>query len=199
MVDWNKDVKLSDLLGRKKSADDSIAQPTEASVPEEVQRTAVAPTPASTPAAPVAGSPAPPAPPAPAQVTPTAGELAETLTSSPDEPDAATDVPWYKRELSFGKKSKTDKPKREKAPKEPKQPKQKAPKEKQPKGEKVPLHKRELSLSLRRGSKSPKSPKGKARQTSQSAKRMKRVIGLKLGGSQLSAARVHNNGVPELV
>src|SRR5919206_4305681 len=28
---------------------------------------------------------------------------------------------------------------------------------------------------------------------------MKRVTGLKIGGSQLAAARVHNNGVPELV
>src|SRR3954467_15109810 len=131
MVDWNKDVKLSDLLGRKKApdtVDESIPETAEAPNEETIQPEAVAPTPAPTPAAPVAVSPAPPAPPAPAQVTPTAGELAETLTSSPDEPDAATDVPWYKRELSFGKKSKTDKPKRAKAPKEPKQPKQKAPK-----------------------------------------------------------------------
>src|SRR5207249_3978523 len=31
------------------------------------------------------------------------------------------------------------------------------------------------------------------------SKRVKRVTGLKIGGSQLAAARVHNNGVPELV
>jgi type IV pilus assembly protein PilM len=199
VVDWNKDVKLSDLLGRKKEADDSIAEPPEASSPEAVQPAAAAPTPAPTPAAPVAVSPAPPAPPAPAQATPTPVELEETAPSIAEEPEAPTNVPWYKRELAFGKKSKSDKPKRAKTPKEPKQPKQKAPREKQPKGEKVPLHKRELSFSFGRGSKAPKTPQGKSRQASQSAKRMKRVIGLKVGGSQLSAARIHNNGVPELI
>ena len=200
MVDWNKDVKLSDLLGRKqKQAEESIPESPEAPTPVELQPAAAAPSPAPTPAAPVAVTPAPPAPPAPAQVTPTPTELEDTLTSSAVAPDPTTNVPWYKRELSFGKKSKTDKPKGAKAPKAAKQ---KAPKEKQPKGEKVPFHKRELSLSLGRGtksSKSPHAPNGSAQQGSRPAKHMKRVVGLKVGGSQLAAARIHNNGVPELV
>jgi type IV pilus assembly protein PilM len=195
VVDWNKDVKLSDLLGKQKQAEESIPESPEAPTPEEVQPAAAAPSPAPTPAAPVAVTPAPPAPPAPAQVTPTPVELEDTLTSSADAPGPTADLPWYKRELSFGKKSKSDKPKRAKAPKAAKQ---KAPKEKQPKGEKVPFHKRELSFSFGGGkpSKSAKAPKGNAHQT---PKHMKRVIGLKLGGSQLAAARIHNNGVPELV
>ena len=200
MVDWNKDVKLSDLLGRKqKQADESIAKTPEAPTPEEVQPAAAAPSPAPTPAAPVAVTPAPPAPPAPAQVTPTPVENEDTLTPSADAPDSTTNVPWYKRELSLGKKSKSEKPKRTKTPKEPKE---KAPKEKQPKAEKVPFHKRELSFSFGRGtnpSKSAKAPKGNAQQASRAAKRMKRVVGLKVGGSQLAAARIHNNGAPELV
>src|SRR5204862_4190432 len=37
------------------------------------------------------------------------------------------------------------------------------------------------------------------KKASASAKRPKKVTGLKIGGSQLAAARVHNNGVPELI
>src|SRR5919201_3606365 len=207
MVDWNKDVKLSDLLGRKpKDEEETIAPPSEgpASSEGEVRpEDEVSPMPAPTPAAPVAVSPAPPAPPAPAQVPPATSLL---LT---DEAEVVEDsVPWYKRELSFGRKSgpkkpKTEKPHEEKKPKAEKPHKEKKPKEKklkekkpkEPKGEEVPFYKRELSLGRK-----PKSrPKGKAQKGSQSAKRNKRVTGLKIGGSQLAAARIHNNGVPELV
>src|SRR3954452_24466172 len=64
MVDWNKDVKLSDLLGRKKAADtvdESIPETAEAAHEETIQPEAVAPTPAPTPASPAAVS-HPPAP-----------------------------------------------------------------------------------------------------------------------------------------
>jgi hypothetical protein len=46
-----------------------------------------------------------------------------------------------------------------------------------------------------------KEPKAQRRQRKASAghKRTKRVVGLKIGGSQLAAARVVNNGVPELI
>src|SRR5438045_8296324 len=44
-----------------------------------------------------------------------------------------------------------------------------------------------------------KSRRYKSQSASASAKRPKRVTGLKIGGSHLAAARVHNNGVPELV
>jgi type IV pilus assembly protein PilM len=192
MVDWNKDVKLSDLLGRKKAAEETIAPEPEVPSPDQAQPPAeVSPTPAPTPAAPVAVSPAPPAPPAPAQVPPATSLLVPEETEVVEE-----SVPWYKRELSFGRKSGPKKPKAEKPPKE-KKAKEKKPKgPKEPKGDKVPFYKRELSLG---GGKEKSRPKGKAQKGSQAAKRIKRVTGLKIGGSQLAAARIHNNGVPELV
>ena len=213
MVDWNKEVKLSDLIGRKpKSAEEAIA-PAPEELAEDDARTA--PTsfasPAPTPAAPVAVSPAPPAPPAPAQA-PTAVEPephpeaeAEPESAQPPvgleaEPTAER-VPWYKRDLSFGGK-KDEKPKAKKS-KQPKQkaPNEKKPKQKKPKGEQVPFYKRELSFGGKK-SDTPKAAKpagGKSQKAPASAKRPKKVTGLKIGGSQLAAARVHNNGVPELV
>jgi type IV pilus assembly protein PilM len=195
MVDWSKEVKLSDLLGRKKAKEETTAPAPADPVADEVQPAAeVAPPPAPTPAAPVAVSPAPPAPPAPAQ----APALPETeVQSAPvGEPAGAEapSVPWYKRELSFGSGGgkKDGKPKAEKQPKQPKQKKEKQPKQKQPKGERVPFYKRELSF----GGGDAKAPRGKS---SKGGQRIKRVTGLKIGGSQLAAARVNNNGVPELV
>jgi type IV pilus assembly protein PilM len=84
-------------------------------------------------------------------------------------PDPEQKVPFWKKDLSFGGGKK-----REKAPKAaraPKEPKEpKQPKQKQPKV-KVPRG--------RRGA--------------------KRLVGLKIGASQLAAARVSNNGVAELL
>src|SRR4051794_30982971 len=122
MVDWNKDVKLSDLIGRKpKAAEESIA-PAPEEFGKDVQAAAeTSAPPAPTPAAPVAVSPAPPAPPAPAQAPPTAVEAepqpeptGERESAEPPtelEPEIPTErVPWYKRELSFGG-NKQEKPK----------------------------------------------------------------------------------------
>ncbi|MDQ2909865.1 MAG: type IV pilus assembly protein PilM [Actinomycetota bacterium] len=91
------------------------------------------------------------------------------------------------------------------------------------KAEKSSLLKKEISLSFRRKPKRPKLPKDKLDETEQQAeaatektarnkgtkrslrrqggapKRAKRVVGLKIGASQLAAARIVNNGVPELV
>jgi type IV pilus assembly protein PilM len=169
----------------------SPPEPTPEPTPAEISAAPEStPTPAPTPAAPVAVSPAPPAPPAPAQATPAVPQ---------PEPEAVEPkgerVPWYKRDISFGggkkaPKAKQEKPKKEKAKKE------KAKKEKPPQGERVPFYKRELSFG---GKKEAKAPTGKSKQAAVSAKRMKRVTGLKIGGSQLAAARVNNNGVPELV
>jgi type IV pilus assembly protein PilM len=81
-----------------------------------------------------------------------------------------------------------------KAPKAPKQPKQKVAKK--------PLLKRELSLKRRPKPKAlPDQADGsKQRKRSDSGhKRTKRLVGLKIGASQLAAARVVNNGSPELV
>jgi type IV pilus assembly protein PilM len=200
MVDWNKEVKLSDLIGRKKAADEAVEAaaapepapevPTAAEVPAAAESS---PTPAPTPAAPVAVSPAPPAPPAPAQAIPTATTEPEPELVDPEDEG----VPWYKRDLSFGRGKKDAKPKvKAEKPKKEKVKKEKAKKEKPPKGERVPFYKRELSFG---GKKKETAPAGKSKQAAASAKRMKRITGLKIGGSQLAAARVHNNGVPELV
>jgi type IV pilus assembly protein PilM len=135
-----------------------------------------------------------------------------------DPPPAAPDrpnVPFWKRELSFG----GGKEKREKQPKEKRQ---KQPKEKAPKGASQPFWKRELSLGKKTKAEQQPAPEqpaekkkkttkdsrpfykrelslGKKPQAARPAKRHKRLVGLKVGGSQLAAARVSNNGSPELV
>ena len=88
-----------------------------------------------------------------------------------------------KKEISFRRK-----------PKQPKQPKQS-----KAKGSGV---KREISFRRKpKAEKQAPERKEKAprRQKSASHKRAKRLVGLKIGGSQLAAASVVNNGVPELV
>jgi type IV pilus assembly protein PilM len=85
--------------------------------------------------------------------------------------------------------------------------------------EKSSLLKKEISLSFRRKPKEPKQPKPVANNTADeptekpakarakrsvrrqggAPKRAKRVVGLKIGASQLAAARIVNNGSPELV
>ena len=195
MVDWNKDVKLSDLFGRKPKDEMESPLPEAPTADEAPPAAEVAPQPAPTPAAPVAVSPAPPAPPAPAQDPP-----ATSLLLVPETAEVVEDsVPWYKRELSLGRKSGGKKPKAEKPPK---QPKEKRAKTKTPKGDKAPFYKREISFggkASRDKPKKAKGPKGKAQKSPQSGKRLKRVTGLKIGGSQLAAAQIHNNGTPELV
>jgi type IV pilus assembly protein PilM len=84
----------------------------------------------------------------------------------------AEKVPFWKKELSFGGGEK-----REKAPKAEKPPKA-------PKGEKQPKERKT------------KEPKIKAERRSKSGG--KRLVGLKIGASQLAAARVSNNGSAEL-
>jgi type IV pilus assembly protein PilM len=207
VVDWNKEVKLSDLIGRKQKEAEELTSPEElasrapeAPILDEVQSAVeTSPPSVSTPAAPVAVSPAPPVPPAPAQA------LADlTLDPEPSfdpepEPDieapAGETVPWYKRDLSFSRKPKAaKKPKAEKPAKQPKQKKQKQPKE-----ERVPFYKKELSFGGKKAVKATTPSKSKSQKGSTPSKQLKRVTGLKIGGSQLAAARVHNNGVPELV
>ena len=88
--------------------------------------------------------------------------------------DAPAKVPFWKKELSFGGGGKTKKPKAEK----------KTPKEPKHKPEKAPKERRALRVP---------------RIEAPSAKGGKRVVGLKVGASQLAAARVSNNGVAELL
>src|SRR6478672_8465049 len=206
MVDWNKEVKLSDLIGRKQTepeeespvtqeatsfttpeasapatpeapSSDAPAPPSPATPetpsPEEVQLAVdLGATPASTPTPP----PMPPVADSSAAPPPVLEEVAAAAASEPElNAEAVERVPWYKREISLGRKS--DKPKAEKPAKQPKEKKDK----------------RELSFGGK--TKSAKAPQ----KASQSVKRMKRITGLKIGGSQLAAAQIRNNGTPELV
>ena len=87
-------------------------------------------------------------------------------------PDPEQKVPFWKKDISFGGGKKREKaPKALRAAKQPKQPKQ--PRERKQKQPKV---------------KAPRGHKG-----------AKRLVGLKIGASQLAAARVSNNGAAELL
>ncbi len=218
MVDWNKEVKFSDLIGRKQTE----AEETSAATPETPSSTTPEAPSSTTPEAPSSATPVTPSPaevqlavdlgttpataPTPASTPPPADspvappsdseQVAVTAAAAGLELDGAAEerVPWYKREISLGRKS--DKPKAERPAKQPKEKKAKPkeePKTEQPQGEKVPFYKRELSF----GGKT-KGAKG-SQKASQSVKRMKRITGLKIGGSQLAAAQIRNNGTPELV
>jgi type IV pilus assembly protein PilM len=82
-------------------------------------------------------------------------------------------VPFWKKDISLGGKKSEKKPRAERAPKE-----KKAKKERQPRVRKE------------------RAPKVKAARGSKGAKRL---VGLKVGASQLAAARVANNGSAELL
>jgi type IV pilus assembly protein PilM len=122
------------------------------------------------------------------------------------EPELDAEQPsLLKKEISFRRKPKAAK--EQKQPKQPKAKQEQAPKQPKPKGAGL---KKELSLPFGRKqkdsveagaepqAKEPKKPRVK-RQKAASAKRAKRLVGLKIGGSQLAAARIVNNGHPELV
>ena len=182
---WTKEVSFS----RAPAQTESVVEPEVVSEPEPVVVEPVA-------VEPVAVEVPSPAPGVHAPVT--ADELAQL-----DEPAAEKKVPFWKKEIGGKKKAKAEavaettvqavadeaepekkvpfwkkeiggskKPKAERAPKAPKAKKQpKAPKE-------------------------PKAPKVKAARGSRGAKR---ITGLKIGASQLAAARVANNGSAELL
>jgi type IV pilus assembly protein PilM len=128
----------------------------------------------------VSALPPQPPPVAPVPVALPADEApTQTFTAPEPEPapeaEAQKKVPFWKKELSFGGgKKRGKKPKAEKAPKEPKAAKEK----KQPKERKQ------------------KPPKVKAARGPRGGKKL---VGLKVGASQVAAARVSNNGVAELL
>jgi type IV pilus assembly protein PilM len=138
----------------------------------------------------------------------------------PKEPKAAKEqLPFWKRELNFGRAPKEEAaPTAVTAPKEQKVPLWKrelkfgrAPKEttepavlKEPKEKKPPIWKRELKLGKPKGAKQPKGekqPKAVKQPRQKKAKVSKTgIVGLKIGASQVAAARVTNNGgSPQLV
>jgi type IV pilus assembly protein PilM len=119
------------------------------------------------------------------QPEPAAAEVVHPPVPAAELPPLADEkVPFWKKEISFGGK------KREKAPKPEK-----------PKAEKAP--------KAGRGAKAPKEPKkrkpserkvrGPKIKSAGGGKGAKRIVGLKIGASQLAAARVANNGNAELL
>jgi type IV pilus assembly protein PilM len=220
MVDWNKDVKLSDLFGRGKNDED--AGEASAPLPEEqpaapAAEAVVTPTQPPLPT-PIAAVPPQPVAPAPA---PAPGIHPPVPAAELEAADAGEDtVPFWKRDLSLGGGKK-----KERAPKEKKQKQTKAPRAAKRTNDKAaaqPFWKRELSVGKKQkvaaepaAEEQPKSPPAAKKKdprpfykrdisfgkpaAARAQKRHKRLVGLKVGGSQVAAARVSNNGVPELV
>jgi type IV pilus assembly protein PilM len=103
-------------------------------------------------------------------------------------------APFWKKELSFGgKRDKTPKPPREKKERKPKADKpERTPEAKKPKA------KRAKGLKGLKPTRKPKQ-KGPKMRAERGAKAAKKIVGLKIGASQLAAARVSNNGSAELL
>jgi type IV pilus assembly protein PilM len=120
---------------------------------------------------------------------------AAELPPLPFEVEETVKAPFWKKELSFGGK------KREKTPKPPKEKKERKPKADKPERApeaKKPKAKRAKGLKGLKRAKEPKQ-KGPKMRAERGAKAAKKIVGLKIGASQLAAARVSNNGSAELL
>jgi type IV pilus assembly protein PilM len=100
-----------------------------------------------------------------------------TKTPKPAREAKVKGAPFWKKELSLGRKSSAPKPAATEAATE-----------QLPAAKAAPFWKRNLSMSK------PKLPSGRAK----GGHKVKRLVGLKIGASQLAAARISNNGVAEL-
>jgi type IV pilus assembly protein PilM len=131
--------------------------------------------------------------PAPAAATAAVASVAAPQATPQPAAPAEPKTSIWKREIG-GKKNakepKADKPKAEKSKKE------KAPKEPRAKKEKTRL--RDTKIALPKQISLPKR-KAKAAHGSANNHAVKRLVGLKIGASQIAAARVVNNGAAELV
>jgi type IV pilus assembly protein PilM len=105
-----------------------------------------------------------------------------TKTPKPAREPKVKGAPFWKKELSLGRKSSVPKPAATDAATE-----------QLPAAKAAPFWKRNLSMSKPKLSK-PKVPSGRAK----GGHKAKRLVGLKIGASQLAAARISNNGVAEL-
>ena len=148
MVEWNKEIKLSDLRRKKNSDPAPEPEPQPEPVAEEEQ---------ASPAAEAAATP---------EAAPTAAPAPQPATQVVQAPKPEK-TSLLKKEFSFRRK-----PKKQPLLEEDEAPDEKAPKR-----------------GRKRGS----------RGGAAGHKRVKKLVGLKIGGSQIAAARVVNNGVPELV
>src|SRR5207247_7947038 len=86
-----------------------------------------------------------------------------------------TTKPFWKKEIKLGRKPKAEKPAKEQKPKQ-------------------SALKKEISFR-----RTPKEPKAVEKRPAGSRSTPKRLVGLKIGASQLAAARVANNGQAELL
>jgi type IV pilus assembly protein PilM len=161
MVDWKKEIKLSDLVRRGSSEPaESVPEPAkETSVwkkeisfrrkpKQEVAEPVAAPSPVPVPApAPVQQAPPAPAPVAPAPPMPVPVALAQPMGPTPAPAPEVPKPSGLRREISFRRTPKAEQPQ-------------------------------------------PRKAKSKSSQ---------RLVGVKVGASQIAAARVVNNGAAELV
>jgi len=183
-MDWNEqNDELRPEEPQVEETSELVPEPVSVPVPEPV---AVEPEPQ-----PVAVEPEPVA------------EVEPELEPEPDpEPEPEEKASLLKKEISFRRK-----------PKQPKEPKPPKAKQEKPPKEKGSGLKKEISLPSfgrrKKGlldedlapepEKKPKTTRKRRERSSGGGKRSKRLVGLKIGGSQLAAARIVNNGVPELV
>ena len=175
------DVQFVDLLTASLPDAAPVAEPPVAPTP------AAAPAPAAEPPVAAVAAPAPAPAAAPVVVHPPVS--AAQLPPLPDEPepekkqkrakkaDGAARVPFYKRDLSFGRKPK-DSPDFELD-------------DAQPKPKKVKRVKRTTTRTFSIPRPAPRAGRG--------GKHPKRLVGLKIGASQLAAATVSNNGHAEVL
>src|SRR5579884_423065 len=110
----------------------------------------------------------------------------------PAEPAPAAETSMWKKEISFKRK-----PKQPKQAKEPKQKKQRKQKQAQQEAPEAPTQ--ELTPKARRRLPNPSLSLPSLRRGGGKGSGTDRLVGLKIGGSQIAAARVNNNGVAELV
>src|ERR671929_227716 len=225
-MDWKNEIKLSDLVGRKPRPpkQDSGEKPVpfwkkeisfrfkakvDAAEPDELrpvadedwvrEQLALAAAAAAAPPMPAPAEgihppvPAAELPPLSPQKKPKQSLLKKEISfgrrpqaeKPPTEPkEKQPRQSLLKKEISFGRKPKAEKP-----AKEPEEPKEKQPKQ-------SPL-KREISF--RRKPKEPKAKRPRREKQPAARKTPKRLVGLKIGASQLAAARVANNGHAELL
>jgi len=128
------------------------------------------------PTVPVTAAAAPPA-------VPTSNPQPQPAASAPAEPK----LPFYRREITFRRRPKAARENVAETKAEPA-----APPEQKPKSEK----KERRSLSMPRLERPARRVK---RDDSGRSARQKRLVGLKIGASQLAAAKVSNNGAPALM
>jgi type IV pilus assembly protein PilM len=193
---WKREVSFSRNPEEEPVAGEGLAEEPVAEEPVWKRAISFSPDPEREPVAgvPLAEEPAPE--PEPVVEEP----VAEESEAETEETETTQSVPFWKKDISFGGK------KRDKAPKpEPVAEVEVAAVAEEP-GEKVPFWKKDISFG---GKKTPKAPKAPKTAKERRAKEPKvkaprggsskgRIVGLKIGASQLAAARVANNGSAEL-